>query len=124
MLNLFKANIAKYPRLFKVWLALAVLAVAESYIPRLVGIDALHTQYALAVDFVLALVLALVIYRYVTSGPRTGILLSILDRFEGRDVCTVAEHNVTDEEETSDEDYYEEEPEEEEEEPEEGDYVG
>jgi hypothetical protein len=112
MLTRFKENITRYPRLFTAWLVGCALAVAESYVPRLVG-----AQYANIADLVLAVMLAGLIYRWVVrNSRRTAILLDIINRFEGRDVCTFAEHMTIDEEETFEEtDESEVEPEDEEE---------
>jgi len=121
MFTRFRMNVQQYPRLFIVWLVGCGLAVAESLIPRLVGIDARHVEYATAVDFILALVFAQLVYHWVVSNSgRTAILLDILSRFEGREVCTVEGHYVSEDE--FDEEYDEEpepddEPEPEEEEP-------
>jgi hypothetical protein len=110
MLTRFRMNVRRYPRIFTAWLIGCVLAVAESYIPRLVGIDARHTEYAILVDLTLALILAVVLYRLVFgSAHRTAIFMEIADSLEGREVCTVAEHHI-DEDENFDE-YEEVEPE-------------
>jgi len=88
MFSRLKTNIAQYPRLFKLWLTLVVLLAAENYVPRLVNIQ----NYGFAIGFALA-VIALLIYRWiVTDAGRRRILQDILSRFEGREVCTVAEH--------------------------------
>jgi hypothetical protein len=108
MFTRFKMNVQRYPRLFTAWLVGIVLAVAESYIPRLVGIDARHTAYANLVDLAIALVAAAVIYQLVfTNFASRAIFLEIADSIEGREVCTVAGHEdeyPEDEEFTEDED--------------------
>jgi hypothetical protein len=94
-------NVQRYPRLLTVWLVGCVLAVPEGYVPRLVGIDARHTEYATLADFALALVLAGLIYRWIVGDSRrTAILLDIVNRFEEREVCSVLEHNKVANEET------------------------
>jgi len=117
MFTRFRMNVQQYPRLFIVWLVGCVFAIAESLIPRLVGVDARHVEYATAVDFILALIFAQLVYHWIVSNSgRTTILLDILSRFEGRDVCTVADHYVSEDEfdEEYDEEPEDDEPEEEE----------
>jgi len=106
MFTRFKQNVVQYPRLFTATLVIGILAIVESYIPLLVGIDQPHLRRVFAVEFVLAFILAVVLYRWVTSGARRSILTDILNRFEGREVCTVSEHYVSDE--TTEEDNEEE----------------
>src|SRR5579863_1059897 len=99
MFTRLRMNVQRYPRLFTAWLVGCVLATAESLIPRLVGIDARHTEYALLADLALSLILAAVVYRLVFhNASRIAIFFEIADSIEGREVCTVAEH-TTDEEE-------------------------
>jgi hypothetical protein len=81
MLTRFKTNVARYPRLFAVTLALLLLAIVESSI--------VNTRSALVVDLALSFVLAVLVYRWVTSSAdRLNTFLDIINRFEGRhEVC-------------------------------------
>ena len=93
MLTRFTENIARWPRLFTACLVGCVLAYAESYVPRLVGVDARHALYANTLDLVLALVLAGLLYRWIfRDAQRIAIFLDVADRLEGRGVCSIAEH--------------------------------
>jgi hypothetical protein len=102
----FRMNVQRYPRLFTAWLVGCVLAIAESLVPRLVGIDARHTEYALLADLALSLILAAVVYRLVFyNASRIAIFFEIADSIEGREVCTVAGHTTDEDDEyTEDED--------------------
>jgi hypothetical protein len=105
MLARFRMNVQRHPKLFAAWLVGCVFAVAESYVPRLVGIDERHVQYVNIANFALALVLAGLVYRWVFSDARrVAIFLNIADLLEGREICTVAAHQTT----NDDEDYEEE----------------
>ncbi len=90
MFTRFKQNYSRYPRLFKVWMALCVLTVAYYFAPVL---------FALRAELIISLSLAGSIYLWITSNAgRTQILLDIINRFEGRDVCTIKEHTIEEEE--------------------------
>jgi hypothetical protein len=117
MLTRFEMNVAKYPKLFKTLLVGCILAVVEFYIPLLVGINARQVLHANLVDLALSLVLAILIYRWVfRNAGRTAIFLEIADCLEGREVCTMSEHQIDDEEFVEDDDSIIEEPEPDEEE--------
>jgi len=84
MFTRLRTNIQLYPRLFKVYLALIVLTAAYYFLPVALTFGA---------ELVITASLAGVIYLWVTSDAgRRHILQDILTRFEGRDVCTIAEH--------------------------------
>jgi hypothetical protein len=76
MLTRFKTNVARYPRLFKLWLTVCALAVAYYFIP---------VVFAFRAELALSITLAGLVYLWITlDAGRTQIMLDILDRFEGR----------------------------------------
>ena len=84
MFTRLQTNIRLYPRLFKVYLALIVLTAAYYFLPVALTFGA---------ELVLTAVLAGIIYLWATRTPeRRRIIQDMLARFEGRDVCTIAEH--------------------------------
>src|SRR5271170_8345134 len=84
MFTRLQTNIRQYPRLFKLFLALIGLTVAYYLLPVALTFEA---------ELALTAVLAGVIYLWVTRTPeRRRIIQDMLARFEGRNVCSYAEH--------------------------------
>jgi hypothetical protein len=91
MLTRFRTNVAMYPRLFKLTLALSVLTAAYYLLPIV---------WVFRAELVLAATGAFVIYMWITlDAGRTQTMLDILNLFEGREVCTITEHVVEEEDE-------------------------
>ena len=87
MFTRLKTNVTQYPRLFKVTLGLLVLTTAWYFLP---------VVFTFRAELVIAAVLAFVIFEWINlDAGRTQIMLDILARFEGRDVCTIDKHTCS-----------------------------